>query len=71
MKQLNVVLREAQRHDSELGGMASITVSYNPYDGEWLAKADWSSGISFVATNEDVDSAVTKLLSLLMERPHT
>ena len=68
MKQLEIVLREAQKHDSELGGMASVGVNYNPYEGIWIVQTDWSSGIAFISSDEDIDIAVTKLLDLLKKK---
>lgn len=51
----------------KFGGMASLNVFYNPYDSEWIAKVNWSSGYEIITKQ----SSLKRTLLLLAKSLHS
>lgn len=51
----------------ERGGMASVRVSWHPYDSNWEAEANWSSGERILTGSDSPTDAILKLIDLLKE----
>lgn len=62
---LNEALEAAEVLDSCYGGMASVGIKYDPYDGQWVAKANWSDGTAISAYSIFPDLYVELLIESL------
>lgn len=50
------------------GGMASVSVVFDPYESKWFAKADWSSNVAFnTSGSESPTDAILELIDILKE----
>lgn len=65
--QLVKALDAAQDFTDIYGGFASVGLNYDPYEGEWIAKADWSDRTKIVASHILPSEALILLTEKLKE----
>jgi hypothetical protein len=48
------------------GGMASVGVTFDPYEAKWFGKADWSNNVAFnTMGSETPTDAILELIDIL------